>query len=474
MKTLKNLLWLSATLFFITSCNKEEIIEKTAEIIDGKVPVNTEIVVDGVVQTNTRAASEAGYTTGDGLYDSGDPVTVAAVANEGYELAAFYDKADPSTNLGTSFDFKAKEPRVFKAEFAKKYTITVSASPTDGGNVSGGGKYRSGKTCTLTATANAGYLFDGWYEGSTKLSSNASYSFTVSSNRTITGKFAVIPNFIAVGYDGFISTSYDAINWETPKQVGENHWKSIAYGNGKYVVVGSDGYVSMSNDGESWTTPKVITKYTIHRIIYANGMFLAVGGNSPNDDAYIAKSKDGITWDISHSGRYEWNDIIYCNGKYIVVGDTGYLSMSDDGESWTPSNLPTTEPITCIAYGNGKYVTTGKYGNISSSPNCIDWTKQRVGSDGYSWNSIAYGNGKFVAVGFNGKVATSTDGLSWSVKYISKYTLTSVVFSSGKFIVVGTFGDITTSADGINWKNPIRLYKGDGGTVTWSGIGDIY
>lgn len=189
MKTLKNLLWLSAALFCIASCNKEEMIEKKAEIIDGKVPVNTEIVVDGVVQTNTRAASEAGYTTGDGLYDITDRVTVAAFANDGYELAAFYDKKDPSTNLGASHTFDVLEPRVFKAEFAKKYTITVSASPTDGGAVSGGGKYRSGKTCTLTATANAGYLFDGWYENGTKVSSNASYSFTVSSNRTITGKF---------------------------------------------------------------------------------------------------------------------------------------------------------------------------------------------------------------------------------------------------------------------------------------------
>lgn len=191
MKTLKNLLWLAAILLCIVSCSKEEVVEKKAEVIpEGKVLVETEITVDGVTQTNTRASSEAGYTTGDGLYDITDRVTVAAVANEGYELVSFYDKKNPSTNLGASYTFDVLEPRTFKAEFAKKYTITVSASPTAGGTVSGGGKYRSGKTCTLTATPNAGYSFDGWYEGSTKLSSNTSYSFTVSSNRTITGKFA--------------------------------------------------------------------------------------------------------------------------------------------------------------------------------------------------------------------------------------------------------------------------------------------
>ena len=190
MKTLKKLLWLAAVLLCIVSCSKEEVTEKVIEVPEGKVLVETEIVVDGVIQSKTRASSEAGYTTGDGLYDKTDRVTVAAVANDGYELTSFYDKKDPSANLGSSYTFDVLEPRTFKAEFARKYTITVSASPTAGGTVSGGGTYRSGKPCTLTATPNAGYTFDGWYEGSTKLSSNTSYSFTVSSNRTITGKFA--------------------------------------------------------------------------------------------------------------------------------------------------------------------------------------------------------------------------------------------------------------------------------------------
>lgn len=191
MKTLKKLLLMSVALILVTSCSKEDAVEREAEIPEGKIPVKTEVIVDGVLQTNTRASTEAGSTTGDGLYDVGDPVTVTAVANDGYELVKFYDKSgDEKFQDQSSYTFPAKIPQTFKAEFARKYTITVSASPTAGGTVSGGGKFRSGKTCTLTAAANAGYSFDGWYEGSTKLSSSTSYSFTVSSNRTITGKFA--------------------------------------------------------------------------------------------------------------------------------------------------------------------------------------------------------------------------------------------------------------------------------------------
>ena len=229
MKTLKKLLLMSIALILVTSCSKEDAVEREAEIPEGKIPVKTEVIVDGVLQTNTRASTEAGFTTVDGLYDEGDPVTVTAVANDGYELVKFYDKSgDEKYQDQSSYTFPAKIPQTFKAEFARKYTITVSASPTAGGTVSGGGKFRSGKTCTLTAAANAGYSFDGWYEGSTKLSSSASYSFTVSSNRTIMGKFSLslIDNPI------------------TPKEAGANLgiYGEIDYGDGSFYISVSSKY----------------------------------------------------------------------------------------------------------------------------------------------------------------------------------------------------------------------------------------
>ena len=69
------------------------------------------------------------------------------------------------------------------------YKITVQADPSNGGTVSGGGDYLSGSTATVTATPASGYKFAGWYYNDSKWSSNASYSFTVSSTRTLTAKF---------------------------------------------------------------------------------------------------------------------------------------------------------------------------------------------------------------------------------------------------------------------------------------------
>lgn len=272
MKTLKKILWLAAVLLCIVSCSKEEVTEKVIEVPEGKVLVETEIVVDGVIQSKTRASSEAGYTTGDGLYDKTDRVTVAAVANDGYELTSFYDKKDPSANLGSSYTFDVLEPRTFKAEFARKYTITVSASPTAGGTVSGGGTYRSGKPCTLTATPNAGYTFDGWYEGSTKLSSNTSYSFTVSSNRTIIGKFTIAAAYLDFSsrtgyYNQYYYKSSRALPFEVQIHILEEGYSMDQEGN-EYNEVGSSigtikvgsltsEYFSLDSQEHGWNVMKI-------------------------------------------------------------------------------------------------------------------------------------------------------------------------------------------------------------------------
>ena len=69
------------------------------------------------------------------------------------------------------------------------YTVSASASPSNGGTVSGAGSYASGATCTLVATPATGYEFTKWTKNGTQVSTNASYSFTVSGNATYVAVF---------------------------------------------------------------------------------------------------------------------------------------------------------------------------------------------------------------------------------------------------------------------------------------------
>ena len=72
------------------------------------------------------------------------------------------------------------------------YTVSATASPSNGGTVSGAGSYASGATCTLTATPAAGYEFNKWTKNGTQVSTNATYSFTVNANATYVANFTEV------------------------------------------------------------------------------------------------------------------------------------------------------------------------------------------------------------------------------------------------------------------------------------------
>ncbi len=74
-----------------------------------------------------------------------------------------------------------------------QYTITANANNNAWGTVTGGGTYNAGATCTLVATPASGYQFQSWKKNGTVVSTNASYSFTVTENATYTAYFGEAP-----------------------------------------------------------------------------------------------------------------------------------------------------------------------------------------------------------------------------------------------------------------------------------------
>jgi len=66
-----------------------------------------------------------------------------------------------------------------------KYTLSLSASPTAGGTVTGAGQYNSGASATINAVANSGYTFTRWSDGVT----SASRSVVMSANKTLSAIF---------------------------------------------------------------------------------------------------------------------------------------------------------------------------------------------------------------------------------------------------------------------------------------------
>lgn len=83
--------------------------------------------------------------------------------------------------------------RIVPAEAPETYTITLNYNQ-QGGTVTGKTSgLLAGETVTLTAAANPGYLFEGWYEGQQKVCDTAAYIFQVASDRTLEARFTEEP-----------------------------------------------------------------------------------------------------------------------------------------------------------------------------------------------------------------------------------------------------------------------------------------
>lgn len=140
--------------------------------------------------TATVMASDAQYTYGfDGWYNGSTRVSTSVTY--------------APTNITGAVTLEARGTRT-----AKPYTISVSldSSAAGRGSVSGGGSYAYGASATVKCTkTNSQDVFDGWYEGSTRVSTSLSYTFTVTGARTLVAKILyldVTPTSLSYGATG--------------------------------------------------------------------------------------------------------------------------------------------------------------------------------------------------------------------------------------------------------------------------------
>ncbi len=133
-----------------------------------------------------------GVVTGSGIYEYNQRCTLSAISNSGYEFVNWTEDDIPVSTL-TNYVFFVTEDRDLVAHFQQQnYNIHVSANPSNGGIVSGGGSFVYGQTCTLSATPATGFVFMNWLENGSEVSMDANYTFVVTGNRSLVARFRVI------------------------------------------------------------------------------------------------------------------------------------------------------------------------------------------------------------------------------------------------------------------------------------------
>ena len=158
-----------------------------------------EVITYVITVTATPAAG--GTVTGDGGYGEGATATLTATANTGYTFVN-WTKGGVEVSTDASYSFTVTEEGAYVANFSlNSYDISASADPATGGAVIGDDTYDYGTVATLTATANTGYTFVNWTKGGVEVSTDASYSFTV------TEEGAYVANFSLNSYDIFATAN---------------------------------------------------------------------------------------------------------------------------------------------------------------------------------------------------------------------------------------------------------------------------
>jgi hypothetical protein len=186
---------------------------------------------------------------------------------------------------------------------------------------------------------------------------------------------------------------------------------------------GAPGSVYSSTDGTTWT---VFSKSVWGSgIAYINGALVVCG----NLD--VPYSLDGgVSWHQKVSNTNPrlggGNEMIFANGKFILVSNDAVLWTSTDGITWDATYI-TTGTLQSIKWSNEQslYVAGCSGGRILTSTDLVTWTSRTSTLSG-NVTSIDYSPTQtlWVAVSAGGGIATSPDGTTWTSRSITVNGLT--------------------------------------------------
>ena len=282
----------------------------------------------------TANPSAGGTVSGAGEYNHGSSCTLTATANTGYTFSNWTENGSVVSN-NANYTFTVTGDRSLVANFSlNTYNITASSNPNEGGAVNGAGEYDYGANCTLTATANTGYTFANWTENGSTVSTDASYSFTVTSNRNL------VANFTLNTYD--ISATCD------PSEAG------TITGEGEYNYGESCTLTAIANEGHTfinWTEngTQVSSQAEYTFTVAGDRVLVAHFSSQAYIITAIADPEEGGV--VTGSNGYNFDDVC----TLTATANPGYtfVNWTKDGEEVTTEpeySLEVTESATYVAH----------------------------------------------------------------------------------------------------------------------------
>jgi hypothetical protein len=267
-----------------------------------------------------------GSVSGGGTYNSSSQVTVTASPANGYSFSNWTENGVVvSTNA--TYQFPAANNRTLVANFtvvAPTYVIAVSANPPNGGSVSGAGTYDANSQVTVAASPANGYSFSNWTANGSVVSSNASYQFAATSNRTLVANFAVITtttyviSLSANPSSGGTVSGGGTVNANSTVAVTANANSGYIFSNwteNGVVVSNNATYQFMATSDRTLVANFVVASYTLTVNVVANANF-----------GSVSSTPDGIGCDVN-------GDV--SPGKCTAQFLSGDVILTATSDNWT-------------------------------------------------------------------------------------------------------------------------------------------
>ena len=327
----------------------------------------------------SASPSSGGSVSGAGSYNYGSTCTLNASANTGYSFVCWM-KNGSQVSTNASFSFTVAENASYVAVFnLDSYTISVSASPSAGGSVSGAGSYNYGNTCTLTATPATGYSFIRWTRNGSQVSTNPSYSFMVTGNASYVAVFSLNTYTISASANSTLwgtvsgagtysfgsictltatpNTGCDFVRWtENGSQVSTyESYSFMVTGNASYVAVFEESNITQSqplSTGWNWWSSYVELNGAEGLSMLENGLGSAGQMIKSRSDGYVESyTYNGATgWfgsltSISNEQMYKIN-----MNSSSSAAVTGYLVSTSNhpitiGNGWNWIGFPLNQSV---------------------------------------------------------------------------------------------------------------------------------
>lgn len=396
-----------------------------------------------------------GTVSGGGTYTHGNSVSLKATPATGYSFAGWYEGAN-QVSTAEAYTFTATSARTLVGRFQRNwYTITFSAGT--GGTVSPtSARVQYGGSAESTATANTGYTFTQWSNGTktakltvTNVTANATYAASFGINAYVityqagTGVASVTPTSETVnhgsnaaGSTATVATGYNFDGWYNgstrvstalkygPTSVVKN-MTLVAKGTIKtFAVTGTSQYRNTDSTGD-WSTgtsggsvsgsgtydygskatltASAATGYTFM------GWFNTSGTSVGTSTTYTINS---VTAAVTVYARFQknWYTVTYTRG-------TGVNSLSKTSER--------------VAY-NG--TVTSETAVASTGYNSPTWTK----SSGTGLLSVSAGKATLSAIQSNCTLVASATINSYTISYTKNANIASISKTSEKVNHGGT------------------------------------